>query len=180
MEEVHSRDLPHIMGTVKSQQLQGESARCRVSRARAVISSLEPKDMRPLWVDVVPTEDLARDLERDSISGWVWEQEEAGVPVWRPSERKMSLLFREVKLVAHSCTTLCDPADCSPPGSSIPGSFQARILEWVAISFSRGSSWSQGLNQCLQHWRQALPSEPPEKPFTICAYKEGPFVPFKQ
>ena len=57
------------MGTVKSQQLQGESARCRVSRARAVISSLEPKDMRPLWVDVVPTEDLARDLERDSISG---------------------------------------------------------------------------------------------------------------
>ena len=108
------------MGTVKSQQLQGESARCRVSRARAVISSLEPKDMRPLWVDVVPTEDLARDLERNSISGWVWEQEEAGVPVWRPSERKMSLLFREVKLVAHSCTTLCDPADCSPPGSSIP------------------------------------------------------------
>ena len=81
---------------------------------------------------------------------------------------------------AQSCPTLCDPADCSPPGSSIPGSFQARIPEWVAISFSRGSSWSQGLNQCLQHWRQALPSEPPEKPFTICAYKEGPFVPFKQ
>ena len=42
--------------------------------------------------------------------------------------------------VAQSCTTLCDPMDCSPPGSSIHGMFQARVLEWVAISFSRGSS----------------------------------------
>ena len=37
--------------------------------------------------------------------------------------------------------TLCDPLDCSPPGSSVHGIFQARILEWVAISSSRGSSW---------------------------------------
>ena len=42
--------------------------------------------------------------------------------------------------VAQSCPTLCDSMDCSPPGSSVPGIFQARILEWVAISFSRGSS----------------------------------------
>ena len=35
------------------------------------------------------------------------------------------------------CPTLCDPIDSSPPGSSIPGIFQARILEWVAISFSK-------------------------------------------
>ena len=41
--------------------------------------------------------------------------------------------------VAQSCPTLCDPVDCSPPGSSIHGILQARILEWVAISFSRGS-----------------------------------------
>ena len=39
--------------------------------------------------------------------------------------------------VAQSCLTLCDPMDCSPPGSSIRGIFQARVLEWVAISFSR-------------------------------------------
>ena len=38
------------------------------------------------------------------------------------------------------CPTLCDPMDCGPPGSSVHGIFQARILEWVAISFSRGSS----------------------------------------
>ena len=38
--------------------------------------------------------------------------------------------------VAQSCLTLCDPMDCSPPGSSIHGIFQARVLEWVAIAFS--------------------------------------------
>ena len=43
-------------------------------------------------------------------------------------------------LVAQSCPTICDPMDCSPPGSSVHGIFQARILEWIAISFSRGSS----------------------------------------
>ena len=42
--------------------------------------------------------------------------------------------------IAQSCRTLCDPMDCSLPGSSIHGIFQAKVLEWVAISFSRGSS----------------------------------------
>ena len=45
-----------------------------------------------------------------------------------------------VCLIAHSCPTLCDHMDCSPPGSSVHGILQARILEWVAISSSRGSS----------------------------------------
>ena len=43
-------------------------------------------------------------------------------------------------LVAQLCLTLCSPMDCSPPGSSVHGILQARILEWVAIPFSRGSS----------------------------------------
>ena len=42
--------------------------------------------------------------------------------------------------VSQSCPTLCDPMDCSLPGSSVHGIFQTRILEWVATSFSRGSS----------------------------------------
>ena len=42
--------------------------------------------------------------------------------------------------VAQSCPILCDPVDSSPPDSSVHGILQARILEWVAISFSRGSS----------------------------------------
>ena len=49
--------------------------------------------------------------------------------------------------VTQSCQTLCDPVNCSPPGSSIHGILQARVLEWVASSFSRGSSqptdWTQ-------------------------------------
>ena len=43
-------------------------------------------------------------------------------------------------LVTQLCPTLCDPMDCSPPGSSVHGILQARILEWVAIPLSRGSS----------------------------------------
>ena len=42
--------------------------------------------------------------------------------------------------VTQSCPTLWDPNDCSPPGSSVHGLLQARILEWVAMSYSRGSS----------------------------------------
>ena len=42
--------------------------------------------------------------------------------------------------VAQSCPTLCDPVDCTLPGSSVHGIFQAIVLEWIAISFSRGSS----------------------------------------
>ena len=42
---------------------------------------------------------------------------------------------------AQSCLTLCNPMDCSLPGSSVHGIFQGRVLEWVANFFSRGSSW---------------------------------------
>ena len=49
----------------------------------------------------------------------------------------MRLTWREV---AQSCPTLCDPMGCSLPGSSVHGIFQAIVLEWIAISFSRGSS----------------------------------------
>ena len=56
------------------------------------------------------------------ISGW--EQKLEAVCVW-----------------AQSCLTLCDSMDCSLPEASVRGIFQARILEWVAIPFSRGSSW---------------------------------------
>ena len=51
------------------------------------------------------------------------------------------IILNEVKvLVARSCLTLCNPIVCSLPGSSAHGIFQARILEWVIIPFSRGSS----------------------------------------
>ena len=55
--------------------------------------------------------------------------------------------------VAQSCLTLCDTMDYSPPGPSVHGSLQATVLEWVAISFSRRSSKTQGLNPHLLHWQ---------------------------
>ena len=55
-----------------------------------------------------------------------------------------------VCVCAQSCPTLCNPMDCSPPGSSVHGVLQARILEWVAISYSKVSS--QGSNLYLLHW----------------------------
>ena len=58
------------------------------------------------------------------------------------------------KLVTQSCPTLCDPVDCSPPGSSVHGVLQARILEWVDIFFSRESSWprNQTCASCIGRW----------------------------
>ena len=53
-------------------------------------------------------------------------------------------------MCAQLCPTLCNPLNCSPPGSSVHGIFQARILEWVAIASSRGSSlpWNQTQVSC--------------------------------
>ena len=56
-------------------------------------------------------------------------------------------LFSKWSEMAQSCLTLCDPLDYSPPGSSVHGIFLARILEWVAISFSRRSSWPRDWTQ---------------------------------
>ena len=58
--------------------------------------------------------------------------------------------------VTQSCLTLCDPMDFSLPGSSVHGIFQTRVLEWVAISFSRGIFPTQGVNPGLLHCRQIL------------------------
>ena len=59
-------------------------------------------------------------------------------------------------LVAQSCPTLCDPMDYSPRGSSVRGVLQARVLEWVAIPFSRGSSQLRDQTQFSCTGRQIL------------------------
>ena len=70
--------------------------------------------------------------ERNASSG--------SLPVGFPPKRDSHLFLCER---AQSCLTLCDPVDGSPPGSSVHGVLQTRILEWVAISSSRGSSQSR-------------------------------------
>ena len=78
---------------------------------------------------------------------------------------KLKIIFPHL-IVAHCsvnqlCLTLCDSMDCSPPGSSVKGMLQARILAWVAISSSRGISWTQGSNPHLLHCRRVLHLESP-------------------
>ena len=71
-------------------------------------------------------------------------------------------------LVTQSCLTVCDPGDCSPPGSSVHGIFQAKILEWVAIPFSMGSS---------QPRDQTVLSYTASRFFTIWATREALYPP---
>ena len=65
-------------------------------------------------------------------------------------------LMNQSLLVTQSCLTLCDPMDCSLPGSSLHGIPQIRILEWVAIPFSRGSSQSRDWTRVFLHCRPIL------------------------
>ena len=69
---------------------------------------------------------------------------------------------------AQLCLTLCDLMDHRPPGSSVHGILQARILEWVAVPSSRGSSPPRDqtrISYCLLHWQAgSFPQVPPGKP----------------
>ena len=75
--------------------------------------------------------------------------------------------IRKVKVKLLSRVWLCDSMDCSLPGSSIHGIFQARILEWVAISLCRGSSWPRDQTPSAALRADPLLSEPPEKPLPM-------------
>ena len=69
-----------------------------------------------------------------------------GTLLWQPQETICLICLSScvcVCSVAQLCTALCDPMDCSPPGSPVHGILQAKILEWVAMPFSRTSSQSR-------------------------------------
>ena len=94
-----------------------------------------------------------------------------------PGNQKASKSESEV---AQSCPTLCDPMDYTPPGSSIHGILQARILEWVAISFSKSISQSESevAQSCLtlcDPMSSSLHQAPPSMGFSVYSniYKLG-------
>ena len=68
---------------------------------------------------------------------------------------------------AQSCPILCDSMDCGPLGSSVYGISQARVLEWVAISFSRGAFWYRDGTWVFCIAGGFLTNEPPGKAFLI-------------
>ena len=90
---------------------------------------------------------------------------------WAMRAGLSKLFYRDCCSVSKSGRTLGDPMDCSPPGSSVPVIPQGRILEWVAISFSRGSSWPRVWTHvsCTAEW--FFTTEPPGKPF--CHHKSA-------
>ena len=66
--------------------------------------------------------------------------------------------------VAQSCPTLCDPMDLSPPGSSVHGIFQARVLEWGTVAFSvAAAAAANSLQLCLTLW-DPIDGSPPGSP----------------
>ena len=76
----------------------------------------------------------------------------------------LSHQFSSVQFSSSVVSDLCDPMDCSLPGSSVHRIFQARILEWVAISSSRGSSWPRDRTCISCIAGKFFPAEPPGKP----------------
>ena len=79
-------------------------------------------------------------LQHSSCNVYLVLQEQSDLQKWGPQSLVPFFLVKNIKKVTQLCPTLCAPVDCSLPDSSIHGIFQTRILEWVAISFPRGSS----------------------------------------
>ena len=79
-------------------------------------------------------------VKQDQVSGKILEL--TSLTIYPTIEYSISFLNNTAAAKSlQSCPTLCDPIDGSPPGSTIPGSLQARTLEWVAISFSNAWKW---------------------------------------
>ena len=86
-----------------------------------------PMDTKTILLYMLSTRDSSQTagLIQTKIEGW---------------KNAISCKSESESEVAQLCPTLCDPIDCSLPGSSVHGIFQAIVLEWIAISFSRGYS----------------------------------------
>ena len=78
---------------------------------------------------------------------WIWMKFIKHVYLLTGSNVYLLIKWKSESELPQSCLTLCNPMDCSLRGSSVHGNFQARVLEWVAISFSRGSSWPRDWTQ---------------------------------
>ena len=87
------------------------------------------------------------------------------IPVYVSSSPEFLMMYCAWSDVTQSCPTLCDPMNCRIQRSSDHGIFQARVLEWVAISFSRGSSWPRDRTQV---------SSIAGRHFTVWATREAP------
>ena len=116
-----------VVSNVKSWTI--KKAECR--RTDAFEVSCWRRLLRVPWTVRRSNQSIVKEINLEySLKGLVLKLQSFGHRMWKWSESEVAL----------PCLTLWDPVDCSLPGSSIHGIFQARILEWDAISFSRRSS----------------------------------------
>ena len=143
----------------------------RIIQVSSVSSFWSPSGKRQVVSVSEALKASSKGQDLDSPGIWIW-----WLFLRRAHHNPLTLLSaistRHFPNFAHtcvqSCLTLCDPTDCSPPGSSVHGISQARILEWVTISSSRGSSrprdWTRiSYVSCVAGGLFTV--ETPEKPF---------------
>ena len=94
------------------------------------------------WVAVISSREYSWPWDRTSNFLHLLHWQVGSLPLVPPGKPQIIIM-----MVIQSCPTLCNPIGYSLPGSSVHGILLARIVEWVAISFSRGYSWSRGQTQ---------------------------------
>ena len=115
--------------------------------------------LKPAWTSgssrfmyccIPPKKENLVKFSKNYTSLWYLKQNSPSPPSSQLSKMVASLVVQWIRILsrlAQSCPTHCNPMDCSLPGSSVHGIFQAIVLEWIVISFSRGSSqprdWTQ-------------------------------------
>ena len=133
---------------------------CRPQTPDVWVDLVTKRDQLERWMDVyrVPTSNHLSFLfhQKENISSLTW--------VGRRINTVISWM-KEKLLVAQWWLTHCDPMDYSPPGSSVQRILQARLLEWVSIPSSRGSSQPGIKPESPKLQADCLPSELPGKPF---------------
>ena len=134
-----------------------------LSFACCEVQSRGPSDTGPAWGDSAVSQGVCEARKGKHCE---WEAKEA-TPMqelyhhFHPVMTVSSLVVTTKNIFAcmlsfQSCLTLYDPVNCSPPGSSIHGILQAKLLEWVAIPFTKGIFLTQGSNPSLSHCRQIV------------------------
>ena len=123
-----------------------------------------------MW-DLVPWSGIkpgALALGARSLSHWTTRGVPQRTELMKASRTDSSWKVFVVVVLLLSCVWLCDPVDCSPPGSSVHGISQARILQWAAISFSRESSQPRDQTSISCLAGGCCTTEPPGKSQSFC------------
>ena len=132
-----------------------------------LILELDTGNSKFLWFSIPCFQIPERENLTNSISQWMlrlWIEVSVAICRWGwvlvchiccaiSSVHKLAAAAKSRQL----CPTLCDPRDSSPPGSPIPGILQARMLEWVAISFSNAWKWKVKVKSLSRVWPSATP-----------------------